>query len=127
MVIVPCCQFTLAAVDYKNPSIFTMFLNVLNLNVLLLFHRKDYLSWKKLVLFYGVITLLQSHLRLPATLLKKRLWHRCFSVNFAKFLRTPFLQNTSGRLFLSKPTHPTKTSKWRFVFNMSMDAHPKVL
>ena len=27
----------------------------------------------------------------PATLLKKRLWHRCFSVNFAKFLRTPFL------------------------------------
>ena len=34
----------------------------------------------------------------PATLLKKRLWHRCFSVNFAKFLRTHFLQNTSGRL-----------------------------
>ena len=31
---------------------------------------------------------------------KKRLWHRCFSVNFAKFLRTPFLQNTSGRLLL---------------------------
>ena len=27
----------------------------------------------------------------PATLLKKRLWCRCFSVNFAKFLRTPFL------------------------------------
>ena len=26
----------------------------------------------------------------PATLLKKRFWHRCFSVNFAKFLRTPF-------------------------------------
>ena len=33
----------------------------------------------------------------PATLLKKRLWHRCFPVNFAKFLRTPFLQNTSGQ------------------------------
>ena len=27
----------------------------------------------------------------PATLLKKRFWHRCFPVNFAKFLRTPFL------------------------------------
>ena len=27
----------------------------------------------------------------PATLLKKRLWHRCFSDNFAKFLRTTFL------------------------------------
>ena len=31
----------------------------------------------------------------PASLLKKRLQHRCFQVNFAKFLRTPFLQNTS--------------------------------
>ena len=27
----------------------------------------------------------------PATLLKKRLWHRCFPVNFVKFPRTPFL------------------------------------
>ena len=26
----------------------------------------------------------------PATLLKKRLWHRCFPVDFAKFIRTPF-------------------------------------
>ena len=26
----------------------------------------------------------------PATLLKMRLWHRCFPINFAKFLRTPF-------------------------------------
>ena len=25
----------------------------------------------------------------PATLLKKGLWHRCFSVNFGKLLRTP--------------------------------------
>ena len=37
---------------------------------------------------------------LPATLLKKRLWYRCFPVNFAKFLRTPFLQNTFLRLLL---------------------------
>ena len=36
----------------------------------------------------------------PATLLKKRFWHGCFPVNFAKFLRTHFLQNTSGRLLL---------------------------
>ena len=27
----------------------------------------------------------------PATLLKERLWHRCFPANFVKFLRTPFL------------------------------------
>ena len=26
----------------------------------------------------------------PPTLLKKRLWHRCFPVNFVKLLRTPF-------------------------------------
>ena len=37
----------------------------------------------------------------PATLLKKRLWHRCFAVNFAKILRTPFLQNTSAQLLLN--------------------------
>ena len=35
-----------------------------------------------------------------ATLLKKKLWHRCFPVNFPTFLRTPFLQNISGRLLL---------------------------
>ena len=33
-----------------------------------------------------------------AILLKKRLWHSCFHVNFAKFLRTP-LQNTSCGCF----------------------------
>ena len=26
-----------------------------------------------------------------ATFLRKRLWHKCFPVNFVKFLRTPFL------------------------------------
>ena len=39
-------------------------------------------------------------IKLPATLLKKRFWHGCFPVNFAKRLRAPFLQNTSGRLLL---------------------------
>ena len=36
----------------------------------------------------------------PASLFKKRLWHKCFPVNFAKILRTPSLQNTSRRLLL---------------------------
>ena len=44
-------------------------------------------------LFFNNVTALS-----PATLLKKRLWHRCFSVTFAKFLRTPFL--TEHLLFL---------------------------
>ena len=39
----------------------------------------------------------------PATLFKKRLWHRCFPVNFAKFLRTFFIR-TPLRLFLYSET-----------------------
>ena len=57
----------------------------------------------------------------PATLLKKRLWHRSFPVNFVKFLRTPFLRNTSGRLLLDMVTgksgnqltsHKKEIRKW---------------
>ena len=33
--------------------------------------------------------------------LSLRLWHRCFPVNLANFLRTLFLQNTCGRLLLT--------------------------
>ena len=43
-----------------------------------------------------------SDLRLrPATLLKKKLWHRYFPVNFTKFLRTPFLSEHLRWLSLS--------------------------
>ena len=31
--------------------------------------------------------------------LKKRFWHNCFPVNFAKFFKKTFLQNTSGACF----------------------------
>ena len=34
--------------------------------------------------------LCQSLFFRPATLLKKSLWHRCFPMNFTKFLRIPF-------------------------------------
>ena len=44
----------------------------------------------------------------PATLLKKRLWHKCFPVNSAKFLRAPLLQNTSGWLLLIKLHDPNR-------------------
>ena len=54
---------------------------------------------KKLFFIVGCIwlnkifTFRSSHQRCStATLLKKRLWHRCFPVNFVKFLRTPLLQ-----------------------------------
>ena len=56
----------------------------------------------------------------PVTLLK-RLWHWCFPVNFTKFLRAPFLQNTSGRLLLyyfNNVLHRIFTAKavWDFLF-----------
>ena len=35
-----------------------------------------------------------------AGLRQKRLWHRCFPVNFGKFLRTPFLTEQFWRLLL---------------------------
>ena len=55
-------------------------------------------------MFLEILQITWKHLCLrPATLFKKRLWHRCFPLNFAKFLRTPFLQNTSGRLLLIIP------------------------
>ena len=36
----------------------------------------------------------------PVMFYKKGKIHRIFPLNFAKFLRTPFLQNNSGRLLL---------------------------
>ena len=36
----------------------------------------------------------------PAISLKKRLWHRCLPVNFAKFLRTPLFIEHLRRLLL---------------------------
>ena len=53
----------------------------------------------------------------PATLFKKRLWHRCFPVNFAKFLRTPILKNICKLLLRSHTycrhwfLHASKISK----------------
>ena len=38
-----------------------------------------------------------------ATLLKKRLWYRCFPVNFARFLQTPFFKK-NHRLTASEMT-----------------------
>ena len=36
----------------------------------------------------------------PATLLKKRLWHKCFPINFEKSLRMPFLRERLWWLLL---------------------------
>ena len=48
----------------------------------------------------------------PVTLFKKRIWHRCFPVNFAKFLRTPFFQNNLGDCFCLVNTVPVDMELW---------------
>ena len=69
----------------------------------------------------------------PATLLRKSPWHRCFPVNFVKFLRVPNLQNTSGRLLLyinllrckkSSTKMPLKQLKERLRVNEATYAFP---
>ena len=44
----------------------------------------------KLKIVGKVFTEFDGNFDEPTTLLKKRLWHRSFPVNFAKFLRAPF-------------------------------------
>ena len=50
----------------------------------------------------------------PATLLKKRLWHRCFPVNFAKFLRTPLFTKHLRRLLLIMLVYTCKRENQSF-------------
>ena len=51
-----------------------------------------------------------------ATLLKKRPWHRCFPVNFAKLLRTPFYRTPLDDCFWTFSSQEKLTkSKWRLV------------
>ena len=53
-------------------------------------HRKTSVP----ILFFNKVAGLR-----PASLLKKRPWHRCFPLNFAKFLRTPFYRRPLGDCF----------------------------
>ena len=59
-----------------------------------MFYKKGIL--KKFVKSIGEHLCLRS-----ATLLKKRLWHRCFPVNFAKFLRKQTTTTLNGKLNFS--------------------------
>ena len=57
---------------------------------------------------------------MPATLFKKILWHRRFPVTSAKFLKPPFLQNTSRRLPLKCLNKKlSKTNKVTFLKKQS--------
>ena len=61
--------------------------------------------------------LCQSLFLRPATLLKKKLYDRCFPVNFAKFLRAPFLPEHLWWLLINKVIHKlTKIKLFLFYF-----------
>ena len=59
-------------------------------------------------------TLLKKRGLRPATLLTKRLWHRRFPVNFAKFLRTPFLTEHLRQLLLNEERHDKDTKDTKY-------------
>ena len=64
--------------------------------ILLRLFKKPYLIYHQNI--YNRLETIYLFARIrPATLSKKRLWQRCFPVNFAKFLRTLFVTETSGR------------------------------
>ena len=60
--------------------------------------------------------------------LKKRFWHRCFTVSFAKFLRTPFLQNISGGCFCGSCwSLPSLQLGWVGLMDTGLNWKPRVL
>ena len=62
----------------------------------------------------GALSAFKEITRKPATLLKKRLRHRCFPVKSEKFLRTPFSWNTSSGCFCNGWWGPVNLSRHFF-------------
>ena len=65
-------------------------------------------------------------LQRPATLFKKRRWHRCFPVNFVKFLGTPFYTEHLWWLLLAFCHPPTSNPQVKiggFIFVASFYFH----
>ena len=83
------------------------------------FCKKDVL--KNLAKFTGKITVPEAFFNKaeslqPATLLKRRLWYKCFLLNFAKFLRTPFFTKHLRWLLLSLYTVVCLGATWHIAF-----------
>ena len=62
----------------------------------------------------------------PATLFKKRLWHRCFPVDFVKFLRTPFFIEHLWWLLLIMRFKLKLISHTFLIFNMDEATHKNI-
>ena len=78
-------------------------------------------------LFYNKVAGLR-----PATSLNKRLWHRCFLVNFAKFLRTPtfFIEHLWWLLLKSSQLWqiyflPHRNHYWIRIFFLENNYYPE--
>ena len=72
---------------------------VLRCSVKKVFLKMSQISQKNTCVGVSFLIKLFASSLTPVTLLKRRLSHRCLPVNFAKLLRTPFLQNISGCCF----------------------------
>ena len=59
----------------------------------------------------------------PATLLKMRLWHRCFPVNFVRFLRTPFFTENLWWLLLKNKQRKGFSSDYLWNINFCCVQH----
>ena len=87
-------------------------------------------QWKLLLLHYlaiSVFVIYVSYLHhihdkvavLSLQLLKRKLWRRCFPVDFAKFQEHLFSQNTSGRLLLHVYTRHLRMTAFDLYFELS--------
>ena len=78
-------------------SFYCLLLSVYKQNFTALFVlKRSYICYK--IICITALLCFDDHSRLLClpTLLKKRLWHRCFPVNFVKFLRTRFHRTPLG-------------------------------
>ena len=62
----------------------------------------------------------------PATLLEKTLWHCCFHVNFAKFLRRPFFRKQLRWLLLKVRSFFQKNSVTNVLWKSCFENFPKI-
>ena len=83
-------------------------------------NRSRGVLWKEVFLEISQNSLENNHARASflikfrpqaCSFIKKGHWHRCFPVNFVKFLRTPFLLTTFGSLLLVKSLNKTVNVK----------------
>ena len=95
------------------------------------FYKKDFFTGKHIyrIFFFDKVAGMQA-----ATLLKKRLSYKCFTVNLTKFLRKPFSQNTSRQLLQStvrillKPNEEAiRRCSMKYVISQSLIYHVELL